>query len=64
MQAEDVEQRGFPGARRAHDGKEIALANLEVDVTQRVKGSALEGKNAADIAKTDHGRRWRAVRLT
>ena len=32
--AEDREQRGFPGARRAHDGKKISLLDIETDPAQ------------------------------
>jgi hypothetical protein len=41
MHSKDVQERGFAGAGRAHDRDELALFDLEVDVTQNIKKTAL-----------------------
>jgi hypothetical protein len=41
MHPEDMQERGFAGAGRAHDRDELALFDLEVDVAQNIKKPAL-----------------------
>ena len=37
VHAENMQQRRFSGAGRSHDGNEIALLDLEIDVAQDVE---------------------------
>src|SRR4030095_4299356 len=54
--AEDVEQRGLAGARRAHDRHELAPADGERDAAQRLDGAlrSVEVVALADVAQDDH----------
>ena len=40
VKAEDVEEGGFAGARRAHDGDKLAFGDFEIDVAEGVERSA------------------------
>ena len=54
VHSEDVQERRFPGAGRSHDGNEIALLHLEIDVAQNVKKlSFCERVNALDAMQSD-----------
>jgi hypothetical protein len=55
VEAEDVEERGFTEARGVHDRGEIALGDCEIDVPQRVVGTAFEGIDTVDVTEPDHG---------
>jgi hypothetical protein len=50
VHSENVQKRRFAGAGRSHDGNEIALLNLEIDVAKHVKEFALRERiNALDV---------------
>ena len=56
VHAENVEQRRFAGAGRAHDRNEFAFGDFDVDVAQDVeKFSVSERITAFEIFKSNHG---------
>ena len=55
VHAEDVEERRFPGARRPHDGNEIAFVYFQVDVAKDVKEFALRERiKTFEVFERDH----------
>src|SRR5690606_35555820 len=55
VQAQHVEQGRFAGAGGAHDRQEIAARDIQIYITQRVEGAALEREYAFDAAEGDQG---------
>ena len=54
---ENVQQRRFARARRAHDRNEFAFSHIEIDVAQDIKHLPFRERiNAFEMAKFDHGR--------
>ena len=45
----DVEQGGFSGARRAHDGDELAVVDLHIDAAENVHGFRPHGVGLVDV---------------
>jgi hypothetical protein len=56
--AEDVQQRGFAGTRRAHDGDQLSIADMQVDALQDVHGLLARTVRLVDAVKLDHLRDW------
>src|SRR5690606_4436177 len=52
--AQDAQQRGLPGAGRAHDGQELALADVQVDLPEDVRPPRLRLVVALDATQLDH----------
>src|SRR5665213_1614219 len=59
VQAQDVQQGGFAGSGRPHDGKKVTFLDFKVYAPQSIIGIALEGIDAADVAQLDHGPLYR-----
>ena len=52
--AEDVQQRGFAGAGRAHDGHQLAFADVQVDALEHVQGLLAGAVILVDVVQLDH----------
>ena len=52
---EDVHERALAGAGRAHDGREPALGDVDVDVAQGVHGGVALAVGAREAARRDDG---------
>ena len=55
---EQVHERRLAGARRAHDGGELAGGDLEGDAAQGVDGGLALAVATGDARRCDSGRRW------
>jgi hypothetical protein len=56
VEPEDVEQGGLARAGWSHDGHELALVDLKVDVAQGVEDTALERVDFFKMGEFDHGK--------
>ena len=53
VHADDVQQRRFAGARRAHDRDELAFLDVEVDAAQHVAAAGAVRVGLLDVAQPD-----------
>jgi len=53
-QAEDAQQSGFARATRPHDGDEVTLGNLEVDLAENAGETGFGPVAFLDIPELDH----------
>ena len=61
QQADQVEQGGFAGTGRPHDGDIIARSDVQVDVAQRGDLLIADSEDAADLGQFDHGWQLRLI---
>lgn len=54
VHSENAEQYGFPRARRPHDGDELALGDVQIDLPQDIGEARLRLVTLFEVAEFDH----------